>query len=82
MAEWMQKSPEVTTEFIKAPGNVEVTIDAAKVNTMGGWRDVKVGIFSKRKLGESVSPDQWDKRKLPKVNVRVAFAAIEKKDQF
>ena len=56
MAEWMQRSPEVTTEFIKAPGNVEITIDATKVNTMGGWRDVKVGIFSKRKLGESALP--------------------------
>ena len=30
MAEWMQRSPEVTTEFIKAPGNVEITIDATR----------------------------------------------------
>ena len=82
MAEWMQKAPEVVTEFTRAPGNVALTIDATKVNTRGGWRDVKIGIYSKRKLGESVSPDQWDKRKLPQHTARVAFAAIEKKDRF
>ena len=27
-------------------------------------------------------PEQWDKRKLPDFSVRVAFAAIEKKDRF
>lgn len=82
MAEWMQKSPEVAEKFIKAPGNVEITIDATKVNTMGGWRDAKIAIYSKRPLGEGVSPSEWKKRQLPDHTVRVAFAAIEKKERF
>jgi hypothetical protein len=84
MAEWMQKSPVIATEFIKASGNVEVTIDATKVNTMGGWRDAKIALMSKRPFGKGVSVDQWnDKRRiLPDFTARVAFAAIEKKDRF
>jgi hypothetical protein len=82
MEKWMQKTPEIAAEFIKAPGNVEITIDATKVNTMGGWRDLKLCIFSKRLLGEGVLPAKWGKRQLPDTSVRVAFAAIEKKDRF
>ena len=82
MAEWHRNSPEVHTDFIEAPGVVEVTIDGTCVNTTEGWREVKVGIFSKRKLGEGVLPDQWDNRKLPRPGARIAFAAVEKKDRF
>ena len=78
----MQTSSEVATKSAKASGNVEITIDATKVNTMGGWRDVKVGIVSKRPLGESALPKDYGKRKLPRHTVRIAFAAIEKKDRF
>jgi hypothetical protein len=55
----------------------EVTMDGTCVNTMDGWREVKVGIFSKRELGKGVLPDQWDDRKLPRPSACVAFAAIE-----
>ena len=77
MTQWIQQTPEVATDFINAEGNVEITMDVTKVNTMGGWRDVKLGIFSKRTLGKGVLPEQWDKRKLPDFSVRVALAAIE-----
>ena len=82
MAEFMQHTPKVAVDFIKAEGNVEITMDATKVNTMGGWRDVKLGIFSKRRLGESALPKAYGTRKLPGHTARVAFAAIEKKDRF
>ena len=36
MAEFMQHAPEVATDFFQAEGNVEITMDATKVNTMGG----------------------------------------------
>ena len=82
MAQWHRNSPAVHEEFIEAPGVVEVTMDGTCVNTTDGWREVKAGLFSKRKLGEGVLPDQLDNRKLPKPSVCVAFAAIEKKDRF
>jgi hypothetical protein len=82
MAEWHRNSPEVHEEFIAASGVVEVTVDGTSANTTDGWREVKVGLFSKRELGKGVFPDQWDDRKLPRPNVRIAFAAVEKKDRF
>ena len=46
---------------------------------------MKIGIFSKRLLGEGVEISYWDKRTrrmLPDVHARVAFASIEEKDLF
>lgn len=63
--------------FAKAKGVVEVPIDAGKVNTPGGWRDVKMAVISKRELGQSATPEQWDERELPKPSCRSVVAAIE-----
>ncbi|MEZ6054473.1 MAG: hypothetical protein R3C02_24310 [Planctomycetaceae bacterium] len=47
-----------------------------------GWREMKVGIFSKRALGEAAVPEEWDSGILPAPKVRVAFSAIEKSEDF
>jgi hypothetical protein len=83
--QFVEKSSEVPKDFIAAKGNVELTIDATKVNTLQGWRDMKIGIFIKRLLGEGVDISYWDKRNrrmLPDENACVAFAAIMEKDLF
>jgi hypothetical protein len=82
---FVEISSEVPKDFIAALGNVEFTIDATKVNTLQGWRDIKIGIFIKRLLGEGVDISYWDKRTrrmLPDENACVAFAAIMEKDLF
>jgi hypothetical protein len=48
--------------FAAAAGVIEVPIDAGKVNTTVGWRDVKVAVFARRKEGEPATPAQWDER--------------------
>lgn len=68
--------------FAQASGAVEVAIDAGKVNTDTGWRDVKVAAFCKRKAGESASLAEWDERKLPTPSVRTVVAAVEESDRF
>ena len=83
--QFVEESVEVPKDFIATKGNVEITIDATKVNTLKGWRDMKIGIFSKRLLGEGVDISYWDKRTrrmLPDAQARVAFASIEEKDLF
>jgi hypothetical protein len=45
--------------FVEAAGAVEVLIDAGKVNTLAGWRDVKIGMFLRREAGSPATPDQW-----------------------
>ena len=68
--------------FAGAKGAVEVLIDAGKVNTRDGWRDVKVGLFCKREAGVPASPEEWDERTLPGPTVRTVTAAIEGCDEF
>jgi hypothetical protein len=63
-------------------GDIEFQVDAAKVNTTGGWRDMKVGIFARRERGEAATPAEWDERELPAPTARVAFAAIQSIDDF
>ena len=75
-------SPAVAGVFAAAAGDVEFQTDAAKVNTTGGWRDMKIGIFARRERGEPATPAEWGQRDLPAPSTRVAFAAIEAIDDF
>jgi hypothetical protein len=68
--------------FARAEGVVEVLIDAGKVNTRDGWRDVKIGLFCKRQAGPPATPEEWDERDLPAPTVRTVVAAIEGCDEF
>lgn len=63
--------------FDQAPGAIEVAIDAGKVNTDTGWRDVKMAAFCKREVGEPASPADGAGRELPPPSVRTVVAAIE-----
>ena len=74
-------SPEVEP-FQQAPGQMEFQTDATSVNTLFGWRDMKIAIFAKREPGEPATAEQWDKRKLPAPKARFAFAAIEEIEEF
>jgi hypothetical protein len=74
-------SPEIEP-FRQAPGQMEFQTDATTVNTLDGWRDMKIGVFAKRSAGEPATAEQWDKRKLPAPTVRFAFAAIEEIQTF
>lgn len=82
MGRWQRSDPTANAEFIASNGDVEFTTDGTCVNTVDGWREMRVAIFSKRNPGESVHPDQWAKRKLPKPHVSVAQAGIEKMETF
>ena len=82
MGRWQRTAPTANAEFIAAQGEVEFTTDGTCVNTVDGWREMRVAIFAKRNPGECVHADQWDKRKLPKPHVSVAMAAIENKETF
>lgn len=80
--EWMRTEPQAVQEFRDADGDIEFTTDGTSVNTTGGWREMKLGIFSKRDRAEPATPDEWESRTLPGPKVRVPFAAIEKSDDF
>lgn len=82
IADFRADSPAVAVTFAEAHGDVEFQSDAAKVNTTGGWRDMKIGIFASRERGAPATSAEWDDRDLPRPTNRVAFAAIEPIDDF
>jgi hypothetical protein len=79
---WLDGDEAAYQQFIAAAGQIEVEIDAATVNTVEGWRDVKICIFAKREPGEKATPEKWAKRDLPAPTSRMAFAKIEEAEQF
>jgi hypothetical protein len=83
MEAWQKAAAtEMQKDFIEAPGNIEVTMDGTCVNTTEGHKEVKIGINSKRELGDAALPEEWGTRDLPRHTARVAFAAIEDKESF
>ena len=48
----------------RAAGDVEFQTDAAKVNTTGGWRDMKIGIFARRERGEPATSAELGRPRL------------------
>lgn len=80
--EWLRTEPEAVREFRTATGDVEFATDGTCVNTTEGWREMKVGIFSKRERGASATPEEWETRAIPAPTSRIAFAAIEDCDSF
>lgn len=68
--------------FAQAAGDLELQIDAGKVNTASGWRDVKVAVFARRERGEPTTAADWDERDLPAPAVRSVVAAVEEAAAF
>lgn len=78
----LREEPAAARPFREAVSDVEFSTDGTCVNTTDGWREMKVGLFSKRARGAPATPDEWDTRVLPPPKVRVAFAAIEDSQAF
>jgi hypothetical protein len=68
--------------FAQAEGDLELQIDAGKVNTLEGWRDVKVAVLARREPDEPISPSEWDQRDLPAPAARSVVAAVEEAAAF
>lgn len=79
---WLREEPLAVKEFRETAGDIEFTTDGTCVNTTTGWREMKVGMFSKRDRGEPATPEEWESRDLPAPQTRIAFAAIENSDAF
>ena len=72
----------VAANFKEAAGDWELQIDAGKVNTDAGWRDVKVATFLVREPAEPCTAEGRERRDLPRPSVRHAVASIEPAEDF
>jgi hypothetical protein len=74
---WTRESSELHEDFAQTPGNTEFTTDGTTVRTTTGeYREVKVGILSKRPVGKPRTAKNWKKTPLPKPKKSVAFAQV------
>jgi hypothetical protein len=68
--------------FGQASGDRELHIDAGKVNTREGWRDVKLAAFACRQRGPGTDSEGIDQRQLPAPTARSVVAAVEDAEAF
>lgn len=73
---WLRVDRKTVETFGKAPGEPEFYSDGLKVNTTGGWREMRLNLLQKRERATSVGPEKWNDRVLPQASVRLASCAI------
>jgi hypothetical protein len=83
MAEFQPKDEASVLAFRKAKGEVEVVVDAGKVNTREeGWKDSKIAVILKRESGDPATPEQWADDRLPAPTATLSCAMIAKSKVF
>lgn len=73
---WLRENHATEQAFGKAPGEPEFYSDGLKVNTTGGWREMRLNLLQKRERALPASPEQWKDRVLPDASVRLASCCI------
>jgi hypothetical protein len=72
----------VEPSFAAAVGVCECQTDATKVNTVVGWKDLKIAAFAKRPVGEAATPAEWATRQLPAPTARVLWSGVAPNEEF
>jgi hypothetical protein len=73
---WLRGNEKTVQAFAKAPGEPEFYSDGLKINTTGGWREMRLNLLQKRERALPVQPEQWNDRVLAQASVRLASCAI------
>ena len=74
--QWLRENQKATDSFKAAKGEVEFYSDGLKVNTTGGWREMRLNLLQKREKAMPVAPEKWNDRVLPEASVRLASCAM------
>src|SRR5438270_399591 len=77
VADWLHDGPAVGAGFAAAGGDIEFQTDGTMVNTWEGWREMRLGVYARRRRGRPATAAEWDTRRLPPPHARVLFAGIE-----
>lgn len=80
--DWQRHSQAPKAAFAAASGEIEFSTDGTAVNTLQGWREMRLALFAKRLPGPAATPQQWHERDLPTPSVRVLFGGLWSAEQF
>lgn len=75
-AQWIKTAPQPVQQMAEASGELEFYSDGVHVNTVDGWREMRISVLAKREPTEPAEPWQWSQRVLERPGCRVAWAAI------
>lgn len=73
---YLEQSRDAAAPVHEAKGQVECSLDGAKVNTTEGWREIRAAVVCKREPGEPAKLKQWDDRALPDPAASWSWAGI------
>jgi hypothetical protein len=74
---WMDGgSDQPVKAFAAAQGRAEFSSDGIKVNTVDGWREMRLTTLAKRKPASPCDPGDWAERVLERPTVRFSTCAI------
>jgi hypothetical protein len=73
---WLRGEPKTVEAFANTPGRPEFYSDGLKVNTTGGWREMRLNLLQKREPAAPSGPQRWKDRVLPEAGIRLASCAI------
>jgi hypothetical protein len=82
VADWSHADKAAGAGFAAAAGDVEFQTDGTMVNTWDGWREMRLGVFARRRRGGAATADEWDTRRLPPPHARVLFGGVETAERF
>jgi hypothetical protein len=82
IADWLHTDPAAGGGFAAAGGDIEFQADGTMVNTWEGWRELRLGVFAKRRRGQPATAARWDARRLPAPHARVLFGGIQTAESF
>ena len=74
--QWLRANQRTARAFAQAPGEPEFYSDGLKLNTTGGWREMRVNLLQKRERATPAPAEKWKDRVLPEASVRLASCAI------
>ena len=72
----MKTSPAPAQAFGQAVGEVEFSSDGTSVNTVDGWREIRLTTVLKRQPATAATAEQWDRRVLNEPTARLSICAI------
>ena len=72
----MDQSPAPVEAFARAAGRAEFGTDGVTVNTIGGWREMRLSVLARREPAGACEAADWAGRVLNEPTVRLASCVI------
>lgn len=79
--QWLKTDEAPVKAFAEAAGEVEFSTDGTCVNTVDGWREMRLSTVLKREPATPCDASGWDERVLNAPTVRLSICAIANADQ-